>query len=104
MEENKNVSGNDKLMGVLCYLGILIIIPFLMAKDSKFVKFHLNQGLILIVVGLIAYVAGWVPAIGSLVSNLLSIACFVLMIIGIVNVVQDKEAQLPIIGKYNLYK
>lgn len=59
---------------------------------------------ILIVVGLIAYVAGWVPAIGSLVSNLLSIACFVLMIIGIVNVVQDKEAQLPIIGKYNLYK
>ena len=37
----------NKFMAILAYFGILVIIPILAAKDSKFARFHSNQGLIL---------------------------------------------------------
>lgn len=33
-----------KLLAVLAYLGILVLIPILVAKEDKFVRFHANQG------------------------------------------------------------
>ena len=39
----------NKLMAILAYLGILVIIPILAAKESKFARFHSNQGLILLI-------------------------------------------------------
>ncbi len=103
MEEKLNVSGRDKLMGVLCYLGIFILIPII-AKKTEFTKFHLNQGLILVVLQLIAIVISFIPQVGAIIESIINIIAFVLMIIGIINVIQSKEAQLPVVGKYKLYK
>ena len=36
----KSGGDNDKLMGVLAYLGILVLVPLLAAKDSKFAQYH----------------------------------------------------------------
>ena len=33
-------------MAILAYFGILVLIPILAAKDSKFARFHANQGLL----------------------------------------------------------
>lgn len=41
-------------MAVLAYFGILVLIPILAAKESKFARFHANQGLILLITG-VAY-------------------------------------------------
>lgn len=35
----------NKVMAILAYFGILVLIPILAAKDSKFARFHANQGL-----------------------------------------------------------
>lgn len=91
----------NKGMGVLCYLGILWLIPFLAKKDSPFVKFHLNQGLVLLVLGLISWILCRIPFI-RIIGWLASVAVFALAIIGIVNVVNGKAQELPVVGKYKL--
>ena len=89
-------------MAVLAYIGILFLIPLLAAKDSKFARFHANQGLILFLAGIVASIASgilvWIPVIGWLISILLSIALLVFMILGIVNAAQGKAKELPLIG------
>jgi uncharacterized membrane protein len=66
----------NKTNAILCYLGILIIIPFLNeeAKKSPFVQFHLNQGLVLLIGGVIVGAISWIPIIGWIIG----IAWFVL--------------------------
>ena len=104
---------NNKLMGVLAYIGILVLVPILAAKDSKFARFHANQGLVL----LIANVA-W-SIVSSILSTILnsinlgiiasllsvvSLLFLVLAIIGIVNVVNGKAKELPLIGSFKILK
>ena len=86
------------LMGVLSYLGILIIIPFLMAKDDPFVKFHIKQGLLLVIVEIAVWVLGSSMWQLWMLLNLVNLATLVLSIIGIVNVVQGNQKELPLIG------
>lgn len=92
-------------MAVFAYLWVLIIIPFLTdAKDDPFVKFHLKQGLALIVFDVVGWfvsaLIGWFPIIGWLIVWLFWIASLVLAIIGIMNVLNGEEKELPLIGEY----
>ena len=92
---------NKTLMAVLAYIGILIVIPFFTSKDDSFVKFHLKQGAVLFVIEIIVWVLGmqfmWVLAP---VLGLINLGLVVLAIIGIVNAVQGKEKELPLIGQF----
>lgn len=106
----------NKVISILCYFGILLLIPYLVKKDSEYVKFHSNQGLILLIVNIalsivsavIGAILGLIPYIGGILSGLIggviSLACFALMIIGIVNAVTGKMKELPIIGGYRILK
>lgn len=91
---------NGLVMGILCYLGPLVIVPYLVAKENTFVKFHIKQGVVLAVIELIIYVLGMSMLFWNLWSliSLLNLACLILSILGIINVVQKKEAALPVIG------
>lgn len=93
--------GKNTGMGVLCYLGILVLIPLLTeAKNDPFVKFHIKQGLVLLIVEVIAGVASSIPIIGWIAAPFLGIIIFILFIIGLVNVLGGKEVALPVIGQY----
>lgn len=96
MAEQKNTG-----MGVLCYIGILVLIPLLTdSKNDPFVKFHIKQGLTLLIFGVILGVIAAVPIIGWIVGAAGSVFTLVLMIMGIINVVNGVEKQLPVIGQY----
>ena len=88
----------NKGMAILCYLGILWLIPFLAKKDSPFVKYHLNQGLLVLILGIAVAIISWIPVVGWLCG----VVVFALAIIGIVNVVNGKAQELPVIGKFKL--
>ncbi len=92
---------DNKVMAVLAYLSWLILIPLLVspAKDSPYVRFHVNQGLILFIATFISGLLS-VVCIGAITG----IICFVLMILGIVNAAQGKAKELPIIGKFRIIK
>ncbi len=89
---------NETLMGVLAYLGILIIIPFLAAKEDPFVKFHIKQGLLLFLAEIAINLVG--SSMWQLwpLLNLVNLAVLVLVIIGMINVVNHRQQELPLIG------
>ncbi len=94
-------AGNNRmLMGILAYIGILVVIPYLLAKNDPFVKFHIRQGLVLVVIELAVWVLGMVMWILIPVLGLVNIAMLVFSIIGIVNVVQNQEKELPFLGQF----
>lgn len=101
---------NNTVMGVLAYLGILVLVPMFAAKESKFAQFHANQGLLLLILGIASGVISWmgrIPVIGflfSIASWVVGIACTVLTIVGIINVANGKAKELPVIGQFRLLK
>ncbi len=109
MPEDKKVnSDNDKLMGILAYLGVLVIVPIIAGGNSKFIKYHANQGLanILLAVAIFAIslvVAVALPILGMLMW-VIYFAPTVLAIIGIINVVNNEMKPLPVIGGVTLLK
>jgi uncharacterized membrane protein len=95
-EGSKNQSTNT-LMAILCYFWILVLIPWLTdAKNDPFVKFHIKQGLVLLIANIICSFIIRVPVIGWL----LGIILFVLFVIGIINAATGKQTPLPIIGQF----
>ena len=101
--DKKDIEDN-KLMGVLAYIGILFLVPLFAAKESKFAKFHTNQGILLFIVGVAGAIVGLLPIIGWILAPIISLATLALTILGIVNVCQGKAKELPIIGKYKILK
>ena len=85
-------------MAILAYIGILIIIPFLTeSHKDPFVKFHIKQGLLLLIGWIAIWVVSFIPVI-FLFSWILWLLLVVFMIIGIVNAASGKQKELPIIG------
>lgn len=110
----------NKFMAILSYLGILVLIPFFAAKESKFAQYHARQGITLAVFEIAYSIA--VAIIKSILSAILpwslwglysavstifslgSIFFLVLAIMGIVNAAQGVKKELPVIGKIDLIK
>ena len=47
MPNNEYVNAEDSRgVAFLSYIGLLLIVPILKAKDSEFIRFHVNQGII----------------------------------------------------------
>lgn len=93
-------SDNSLIMGILSYLGILIIIPFLVSRTNPFVKFHLKQGFVLVCIEIILSVTMQMFRVLFPVFWVLELFVLFLVIVGVVNVVQKKEKELPIVGVY----
>lgn len=96
-------SGGQKNIGmaVLCYFGILVLIPLLTeSKNDPFVKFHIKQGLVLLITCVILGAVSAIPVIGWVVGGIGSLLVFILFIMGIVNAAGGQEKELPIIGSY----
>jgi uncharacterized membrane protein len=115
--DQKDIEAN-KGMSILSYLGFLWIIPLLVSrKKSPYTRFHLNQGLTLIIaefiISVLRYVVNIVlnfiglrlfAGIFGGVFTILSVICLVLMIIGIMNVIAGTAKELPVIGKVRIIR
>src|SRR5437762_547806 len=80
LADPKDVEQN-KVYAILAYLGILVLVPLLAAKESKFAQYHANQGLVLFIADIICGFVIWIPVVGWAVG----IALLVLWIMGIMN-------------------
>lgn len=117
IQKNKGIS-------ILAYFGILFLIPLFAAPQSKFARFHSNQGLVLcifaagygILTGIITGILGSIAAatyslamigVSSVVTILLSLVGIVFLvfaILGIINAATGKAKELPLIGKIKILK
>ena len=96
----------NKMNAVLSYIGILILVPLLSeeAKKSPYAKFHMNQGLVLLVSGIALGVISIVPVLGWLVGFVGSIALFVIWIMALIGAVNGEMKRVPILGDIELIK
>lgn len=112
----------NKGPALLSYFGLLVLIPIFAAKHSPYARYHANQGLVLFVGMLVwAVIDGAVTALlRALLGNALGLwgmyslcgtalniiyAGFsILAVIGIINVLNERAKELPIIGKYKILK
>lgn len=106
-------SSNDKTMGILAYIGILVLIPLFAAKDSAYARFHTNQSLVLWIAYLAIYIVASIlmlimPYAIDLILNIIVYAAGVITvvfaIIGIVNAAKGEKKPLPVIGGIKILK
>ena len=100
-----------KVLAIFAYISWLVLIPIFAAKDSKFARFHANQGLVLAIAEIVCWVAlgilGRLPLIGwlfSVIEGVFSLVCLIFALIGIVNAANGRAKELPIVGKFTLLK
>lgn len=121
----EDIEKNKVLCGFV-YLGWLFWLPMVACADSKFGKFHANQGLVAFIFYIIVNIAralisgtlniifgyslvgGLVGGIGGLLNNIigwiLSLLCLGVLLFGMINTFNGKAKELPVIGKIRLIK
>lgn len=108
---------SNKGMGVLSYLGILVLIPLLAGnKNSEYVRFHSNQGLVLFITSVVINLlsGNWVFGLHSLISfsgwwfgwifDLIGLVLFIFAVMGIVYACRGEKKELPFIGQIHLLR
>ena len=111
--EEKDIQDN-KAMAILAHLSILVLIPLIAAKESKFARFHTNLGLIVFFGDLITLV---LTAIGTplcaviigfpilFLAMIWGVAMLVLHVFGIVYAAKGQARDLPVIpGNWKILK
>lgn len=67
---------DNKGMSVLAYIGFLFLIPLLACPNSKYARYHTNQGLVLflleLAIGVVTGIFGIIPIAGLIIGGLLS--------------------------------
>lgn len=106
----------NKTMAILAYIGPLVLITIFGAKESKFARFHANQGLVLLIaeaigwiaVGIVSAILGAIPVIKYflpfIIETLFSAVCALFIVLGIVNAAKGKAKELPLFGKIRILK
>lgn len=84
----------------LSYLGILFLIPLLTKKENKFCKFHVKQGIVLLIAWIILSVILVIPILGWIVGFLGYIFMMIMMIMGIVQSATGKYWKMPVLGGF----
>lgn len=110
-EYDKQDIENNKVMGILAYLSWLVLVPLFGAKESKFARFHVNQGIVLAIAEILAVVVcgilAGIPLIGwifSIIESLICLICLIFAVIGIVNAANGRAKELPIVGQFKILK
>ncbi len=107
---------DNKVMAVLAYFGPLVLIPIFAAKESRFARYHSNQGLVLLILSVaisvlyniltsILYAVSW--RLGVSISGILGLVFVIptiLAILGIIHACKGEMKPLPVIGGIKLLK
>lgn len=114
--DKAGAQGHERLLAACAYLGPLVLIPLLLGGKSPFVRFHANQGLVNLIAATVVSVGGGVIRglaalmffpLSGLISAALSImgaCCTVFAILGLINGLNMRYKELPLIGSIRLLK
>ncbi len=93
---------SGKVMAFVAYL--IFFIPLLMEdqRRNKFVMFHTEQSIVIVIINVAGIVLGTIGSFFCIgvVFYLLNLFAFVLFIIGIINALGGKVALLPLVGQF----
>jgi len=87
-QKTSRTNNSDLIFGILCYLGILWIIPLLANKKNEFFRLHLAQGLVVLILEVILWILGRIPLIRFVAGwfwflpGLISVLAIIMMLTG----------------------
>ncbi len=110
-----NDVAQNKVMGILAYIGFLFLVPLFAAKNSPYSRFHANQGCVLfifefaygIIYAILSFILAFIPIIGWILIMLLglvNIVFLVFAVLGIINACNGDIKKLPIIGEITIIR
>ena len=88
-----------RLLAALCYLNVLILIPACCKqRHDAFVKFHLNQGLVVLALATVCACVGFLPHCSEL-GLTLTLLVDALSLVGLVQTLRGLQTPLPLIWR-----
>lgn len=118
-KSNSNFNEQDiesnKWIALIAYLSILSLVTAIIAPNSKYARYHANQGICLLIAEvifgivkvLVCTILGWIPLFGwivIIVFNLAGNLFLVLSVLGMVHVIRGEVKPIPIIGRFQILK
>ncbi len=95
---NQNYVDQGKGIAWLSYFGILVIIPILLQKDNPYVKFHVRQGIALLIAWICLSFIFLIPLVGWIIGTIGWLFLIVITIMGIISAITGKEKPLFLIN------
>lgn len=93
----------NMVMAILAYFGILILVPALTdAKNSPYVRFHMNQGLVLTLFSVGLAILAAIPFVRFV--SLAALVIFAFQIVGIVYAAKGEMKEVPLLGRIKIIK
>lgn len=89
----------NRLLAALCYLGPFFLLSWLVKPKSRFVRYHVNQGLVLFLCWIVINLFDFIPFMWVL--NIIGIVCF---FCGVSNALKGRRKPMPVIGEIMLIK
>lgn len=93
----EDATTEQRLLAACSYLGWLFLVPFLIKRDDPFVKFHLNQGVLLFLLNVLKWAFGGF-------GGLITIGIFIFAVQGVLDALKGGQKKLPIIGDIHIIK
>jgi len=98
-KQDSQVIEEGRFFAIVGYISILCLVPLLLKKENSFASFHGKQGLVLFIFEVAASILRAIPALGDLIFTLVFVACGVLSLVGIVQVLMNRYWEMPVIGE-----
>ena len=97
------MNSNSKIASVAAYITWVGFLIALIMRDptDRFTAHHMNQALVLNVIGLIAGALNIIPIIGNIAGLVIGIGVFVLEVMGVIRAASGSMEPLPFIGDFH---
>lgn len=95
---------DKKTTDIVAYLTWVGLIIAFIIGDRENSKFHLNQSLVIWLVGTVSGMLAAIPLLGTLISVVGGIFCFICWFIGLIGAIQGTEKPVPVLGQFKLLK
>lgn len=98
MANNRNVIA---LISYITWIGFFIALV-MGDRSDRFIAHHMNQALVLNIASIVGGALAVIPILGGMASGIISMAVFVLDIMGIMRAYRGSTEPLPIVGDIHL--
>lgn len=94
----------NRYLCMFAYFGIGVLIPAVLKPESEFVRYHINQGLVLFMLQILSAVVCLIPFLGWVAGGVGMIFSLICIVVGIVHTCNGEMKPLPIIGKHKILR
>ncbi len=95
----------SRAVSMLAYLGILFFLPLVVYPDSKYGRYHANQGLVLFLFWTVgSLICRHIPLLGGFFGWIYGALMVIMLIIGMVNAYNGRAIPLPVIGRIRIIR